>query len=94
MDNAQMLISVKTDKQISTSVYDTRLMDLIESAKEAIIAEGAQTLDPSANAEDAQLVIMYTDWLWETRNDPDGAMPRSLRWKLNNRIFGEKARTP
>jgi len=92
MTDEQILASVKTDKQISASVYDTRLDELIASAKEAIIAEGARTLDPSASAEDAQLVIMYADWLWETRNDADAQMPRSLRVKLNNRVFGEKAR--
>lgn len=93
MTDAQILLAVKTDKQISVSAYDTRLQDIIASAKEAIVAEGAATLDPSASAEDAQLVIMYADWLWENRNAPDAAMPRSLRRKLNNRIFGEKART-
>ena len=93
MTDAQILLAVKTDKQISVSAYDTRLQDIIASAKEAIVAEGAATLDPSASAEDAQLVIMYADWLWESRNASDAAMPRSLRWKLNNRIFGEKART-
>ena len=93
MTDIQLLYAVKTDKQISVSAYDTRLMELIDSAKEAIVAEGARTLDPSASAEDAQLVVMYAGWLWESRNAPDAAMPRSLRWKLNNRVFGEKARS-
>ena len=92
MTDAQILAAVKTDNTISVSTLDTRLQELIASAKEAIIAEGAETLDPSASAEDAQLVIMYADWLWSSRNNPEAAMPRSLRWKLNNRIFGEKAR--
>lgn len=93
MTDEQLLAAVKTDKQISASAYDTRLQELIASAKQAITAEGAATLDPSASAEDAQLVVMYAGWLWESRNAADAAMPRSLRWKLNNRIFGEKART-
>lgn len=92
MTDAQILASVKTDKTISVSSYDTRLMDIIASAKAAIMAEGAKTLDPSASAEDAQLVIMYADWLWDIRNAPESAMPRSLRRKINNRVFGEKAR--
>lgn len=93
MTDEQLLAAVKTDKQISVSAYDTRLQELIASAKESIVAEGAQTLDPSASPRDAQLVVMYADWLWETRNDPKAEMPRSLRRKLNNRVFGEKART-
>lgn len=92
MTDAQLLLAVKTDKGISVSAYDTRLQEYIASAKEAITAEGAATLDPSASAEDAQLVIMYAGWLWSSRNDPAAAMPRSLRWKLNNRVLGEKAR--
>lgn len=92
MTDAQLLAAVKTDNQISVSGYDTRLKEIIDSAKIAITAEGVQTLDPSASEEDAQLVIMYADWIWSSRNQPEAAMPRSLRWKLNNRIFGEKAR--
>ena len=92
MTDAQLLAAVKTDNQISVSGYDTRLTEIIDSAKTAIMAEGVSTLDPSARAEDAQLVIMYADWIWDSRNQPEAAMPRSLRWKLNNRIFGEKAR--
>lgn len=92
MTDAQLLAAVKTDNQISVSGYDTRLTEIIDSAKIAITAEGVQTLDPSASEEDAQLVIMYADWIWSSRNQPEAAMPRSLRWKLNNRIFGEKAR--
>lgn len=93
MTDAQLLAAVKTDNQISVSGYDTRLTEIIDSAKIAITAEGVQTLDPSASEEDAQLVIMYADWIWSSRNQPEAAMPRSLRWKLNNRIFGEKARS-
>ena len=92
MTDAQLLAAVKTDNQISVSGYDARLTEIIDSAKIAITAEGVQTLDPSASEEDAQLVIMYADWIWSSRNQPEAAMPRSLRWKLNNRIFGEKAR--
>ena len=92
MTDAQLLAAVKTDNQISVSGYDTRLTEIIDSAKTAIMAEGVATLDPSVSSEDAQLVIMYADWIWSSRNQPEAAMPRSLRWKLNNRIFGEKAR--
>lgn len=92
MTDQQLLESVKTDKRISVSAYDTRLQDVIATAKQAIMAEGAQTLDASASAEDAQLVIMYADWLWDMTSDPALAMPRGLRQKLNNRIFAEKMR--
>ena len=38
---------------------------------------------------DANLVIMYAAWLWR-RRDTMEAMPRMLRWQLNNRVFSEK----
>lgn len=50
--------------------------------------EGA-TLDVSV-LEDAQLVVMYSAWLWRKRDSGEG-MPRMLRWALNNRILSEKA---
>lgn len=92
MTDQQLLAAVKTDKRISVPAYDTRLTELIESAKAAIKAEGARTLDASADAEDAELVILYADWLWDMTSDPQQAMPRGLRVKLNNRIFAEKMR--
>ena len=53
-----------------------------------IIREGA-TLDVS-NLEDAQVVVMYSEWIWRRRDSGEG-MPRMLRWALNNRILSEKA---
>lgn len=93
MTDAQLLAAVKTDLGISVSVYDTRLGDLIAAAKAAITREGAANLSPSTSTEDAQLVIMYAAWMWRARNEADGAMPRMLRWALNNRIFGSKMQT-
>ena len=90
MTDEQMLASMKTDLGISVPAYDDRLRELIGAAKAAIQREGAANLSPSDSAEDAQLVIMYAGYLWRMRADPTAAMPRMLRWALNNRIFGEK----
>ena len=51
--------------------------------------EGA-TLD-YGDIEDAQLIIMYSAWIWRRRDTGEG-LPRMLRWALNNKILGEKAR--
>lgn len=91
MTDAQILTSLKTSLGITVTAYDARLQELISSAKADMIAEGASTLDPSADIGDAQLVIMHAQWQW-TRRDSMEAMPRMLRWKLNNRIFAEKMR--
>lgn len=78
---------VKTDIGImNATAYDTRLLQYVETAKSAIIREGASLSD---EVEDVQLVAMYAGWLWRKRDTGDG-MPRNLRWMLNNKIFSEK----
>lgn len=83
----QLLTMLKVDLGITTTAYDTRLTQYINSAKEMIGTEGV-TLD-TTDLEDAQLVVMYAGWLWRKRDNGD-AMPRMLRWTLNNRLFSEK----
>ena len=83
---------LKTDLGIlTTTAYDTRLTQLLTAAEQAIIAEGASTLDAS-DVMDMQLIVMYAAWLWRRRDNMDG-MPRMLRLALNNRVFSEKAVT-
>ena len=83
----QLLAMLKVDLGITTTAYDTRLTQYINSAKEMIGTEGV-TLD-TTDMEDAQLVVMYAGWLWRKRDSGD-AMPRMLRYTLNNRLFSEK----
>ena len=90
MADSTMLTMLKTDLGIRTStVYDTRLEQLLTVAQKAIMEEGASTLDAS-DPLDQQLIVMYAAWLWRRRDSMDG-MPRSLRYQLNRRIFAEKA---
>lgn len=83
-----MLQMLKIDLGITTTAYDTRLQQYINSAKAEIERQGA-TLNTEV-LEDAQLVVMYAAWMWRKRDDMV-AMPRMLRYALNNRIFAEKA---
>lgn len=81
---------LKTDLGIlNATAYDARFTQLLTVAEQAIIAEGASTLDAS-DAVDAQLIVMYAAWLWRRRDNMEG-MPRMLRLALNNRVFAEKA---
>jgi hypothetical protein len=85
-----MLTMLKTDLGIMTSTaYDVRLTQLLTAAEQAIIREGASTLDAS-EISDMELIVMYAAWLWRKRDSMEG-MPRMLRYKLNNRVLGEKA---
>lgn len=91
MANTTMLQRLKIDLGIiNSTVYDERLGVLLGVAEKEIIRQGATTLDSSDN-EDAELIIDYARWQWLGRREPS-EMPRDLRFRLNNRIFSEKAR--
>ena len=85
-----LLAMLKVDLGLTVTAYDSRLTQLLTSAKADIIAAGAQTLDET-NLADAQLIVMYAAWMWRRRDNMDG-MPRMVRYALNNRVFGEKMR--
>lgn len=86
----ELLQRLKIDLGIMNSTaYDARLSHLLDVAKVSIIREGAATLD-EANIEDGELIVDYARWQWINRREPT-AMPRDLRWRLNNRIMAEKA---
>ena len=91
MTDAQLLAALKVNLKTVGTAYDERLGQLIEAARAFIGREGVSTLDTENNFEDAQLVVMYAQFLWSQRDEPTAPMPRMLRWALNNRIFGEKA---
>lgn len=88
MDSGVILQMLKLDIGMVTTAYDVRLSAIIDAAIAAIQTEGI-TLD-SERADDMQLVVMYSAWLWRRRDSMD-AMPRMLRWALNNRLFSQKA---
>lgn len=86
----RVLKSLKVDLGIlSTSAYDERLTEIIKSSFQMIVREGAATLNADV-LEDAQLIVMYSAWIWRRRDTGEG-MPRMVRWELNNRILSEKA---
>lgn len=88
MNETIMLEMLKVDLGISTTAYDTRLLQYLTSAQDYIEREGI-TLN-GEKVSDMNLVIMYAAWLWRKRDTAE-AMPRMLRWNLNNRLFYEKA---
>lgn len=66
-----------------------QLTHLVNAALQLIAREGV-TLQEPFSAEDGQLVIMYAAYLFRKRATSE-AMPRMLRWALNNRVFSAKA---
>lgn len=74
---------LKVDLQVSRTALDTYLTSLIQAAMQYITKEGI-TLTP----DDYMLVEMYAAYLYRKRREENAAMPRMLRWALNNRLFG------
>ena len=76
------------DLQVSTDKLDNYLGQIIQAARAYIQTEGI-TLDCSVG--DGMLVEMYSAYLYRRRREENVAMPRMLRWALNNRLFSQKA---
>lgn len=92
MKDSNVLTMLKTDLQISVSAtqYDDYLKNIIAFARAAIKEEGIELAD---NVEDGMLVEMYAAYLYRKRREENIAMPRSLRYALNNRLFSQKGST-
>ncbi len=77
---------------LGSTIYDDLLNSLIESAVPMIEREGI-VLD-LGTAEDINLVVGYTSWLFWQRKQPAMPMPRWLRYALNNKLMQQKAVIP
>lgn len=90
MTDAELLTMLKADLEIiaANTSKDDYLAQLITAAKQFIEREGASL--NLEQMEDCALVVMYAAWLYRKRAEDSVAMPRMLRWALNNRIFSEK----
>lgn len=87
MDRESILKILKTDLEISGPSRDEMLGNMIDLAKAAIEREGI-TLNDSV--DDGMLIENYAAFLYRKRREDVVAMPRSLRYLLNNRLFSEK----
>ena len=88
MQNGEILEILKIDLQISSCKYDTYLGNLLTLAARAIQEEG---IILNNSIEDNMLVEMYAAYLYRKRREESLAMPRSLRYMLNNRLIAGKA---
>ena len=75
------------DLQIAVNRLDEYLLALIQSARRFITQEGITLSD---SMDDAVLVEMYAAYLYRRRREENAAMPRMLRYALNNRLLSEK----
>ncbi len=95
MQREDVLSMLKMDLQISASQYDEYLMNMIKLAekeikKEGIVIEESET--SGFSIEDGMLIQMYAAYLYRKRKEQVVAMPRSLRYMLNNTLFSQKGK--
>lgn len=95
MQREDVLSMLKMDLQISASQYDEYLMNMIRLAekeikKEGIVIEESET--SGFSIEDGMLIQMYAAYLYRKRKEQVVAMPRPLRYMLNNTLFSQKGK--
>lgn len=89
MTNDEIVTILKVDLQVASSALDGYLQTLVEAARAYITTEG---ITLTASIGDATLIEMYAAYLYRQRREKNVAMPRMLRWALNNRLLHEKGR--
>lgn len=85
--NVLPLLQVDLGELYPTEDRKKYLSQVVDAAIAFITREGITLED---TVEDLQLVEMYAAYLVRKRNTTE-AMPRMLRWSLNNRLFSQKS---
>lgn len=92
MTITEKLNLLKVDLGITSTAYDERLTQYLQSATAEIKREGVILIkdDPALGIvepiDDVNLIVMYAAWMWRRRDTGEG-MPRMIRWQMNNRLF-------
>lgn len=89
MTAAEKLSVLKMDLQMLTAANDDYLTLLLQQAEKAIATEGIKVVEGDTECEMA--VIQYAAYLFRKRAAEETAMPRHLRYMLNNILFSQKA---
>ena len=90
MTSEEKLILLKQDLQMITLANDSFLYSLITAAESAIQREGIRLVENDMDIDMA--VVQYAAYLFRKRASSDTAMPRFLRWRMNNILFSQKGR--
>jgi len=85
MDGLELL---KQDLQILTNKSDKYLETLLQSAKSFLAREGIKEND---SVEYQFINVHYAAYLFRKRAGEVTAMPRFLRWEMNNLLMHQKA---
>lgn len=91
MTSDEKLVLLKQDLQRLTSANDEFLKYLITTAESDIQREGIMLVENDMGIDMA--VVQYAAYLFRKRAGNETAMPRFLRWRLNNILFSQKGKT-
>ena len=84
------VILLKHDLQILHEKQDEYLKNLLDMSASMIRREGIELTE---DIEDVGLQVMYAAYLYRRRAEKENAMPRMLRYALNNRLLSQKMKT-
>lgn len=84
----EKLLILKNDLQLLTTANDNYLRMLITQAEAAMETEGIRMIENDIACDMA--AVQYAAYLFRKRASADTAMPRFLRWQLNNLLFSQK----
>lgn len=88
MTTEERLLLLKKDLQLLTTANDDYLRWLLEAAASSIQREGIKLVEENLECDMVQ--IHYAAYLFRKRGGTDTAMPRFLRYELNNLLFSQK----
>lgn len=91
MDFAALLNLLKLDLQLTTTANDEYLTSLLKVAVDLISTEGVRLADDDSQTQ--MVVVQYATYLFRKRAAPESAMPRFLRYALNNMLFSQKIKS-
>ena len=87
MKQDELLTVLKSDLQMTTNSNDEYLTQLLNFSKNLIQREGIVYTE---ELECQMVQIHYAAYLFRKRGGAETAMPRFLRYELNNLLFSQK----
>lgn len=88
MTKEERLTLLKNDLQMLTSSNDSLLSSLLDASVEYIQREGITLVENDIGID--MVIVQYAAYLFRKRASEETAMPRFLRYNLNNILFSQK----
>lgn len=90
MTKEERLTLLKNDLQMLTSSNDSLLSSLLDASAEYIQKEGITLVENDIGID--MVIVQYAAYLFRKRASEETAMPRFLRYNLNNILFSQKGK--